>query len=93
VPLYEYQCKPNGHRFEIRHGINDEPVRACPECGAEVRRVIHPVGVVFKGSGFYVTDSRRPQPASTSSDSTEKKSESKPAESSKPAGADKAASG
>jgi putative FmdB family regulatory protein len=58
VPLYEYQCRTNGHRFEVRHGMNEEPVTECPECGSDVRRVIHPVGVVFKGSGFYVTDSR-----------------------------------
>lgn len=58
MPLYEYQCAPHNHRFEVRHGINEEPVRACPECGGEVRRVIHPVGIVFKGAGFYATDSR-----------------------------------
>lgn len=72
MPLYEYQCKPNQHRFEVRHGFNEEPVHACPECGGEVRRVIHPVGVVFKGSGFYATDSRKPGP-------TAKPAESKPA--------------
>lgn len=58
MPLYEYQCLPSGHRFEVRHGINEEPVTECPECGGTVRRVIHPVGIVFKGSGFYATDSR-----------------------------------
>lgn len=58
MPLYEYQCKPNGHRFEVRHGMNEDPVATCPECGGQVRRVIHPVGIVFKGSGFYATDSR-----------------------------------
>lgn len=72
MPLYEYQCIPEGHRFETRHGIN-ESVTECPECGGEVRRVIHPVGVVFKGSGFYVTDSRQSNPAAkaaTKSDSS-----------------------
>jgi predicted nucleic acid-binding Zn ribbon protein len=38
--------------------MNDEPVKVCPECGGEVRRLIQPVGIVFKGSGFYVTDNR-----------------------------------
>ena len=57
MPLYEYQCLPEGHRFEVRHGIN-ETVDACQVCGGDVRRVIHPVGIVFKGSGFYATDSR-----------------------------------
>lgn len=57
MPLYEYQCLPESHRFEVRHGIN-ESVDTCQVCGGEVRRVIHPVGIVFKGSGFYATDSR-----------------------------------
>jgi putative FmdB family regulatory protein len=64
VPLYEYQCLPHGHRFEVRQGINDAPVKTCTVCGGEVRRVIHPVGIVFKGSGFYVTDSRSSSSAS-----------------------------
>lgn len=62
MPLYEYQCKPSQHRFEVRQGYNEEPLQVCPECGGEVRRVIHPVGVVFKGSGFYVNDSRKASP-------------------------------
>lgn len=81
MPLYEYQCKPNQHRFEVRHGFNEEPVQACPQCGGEVRRVIHPVGVVFKGSGFYVTDSRKQSP-------TAKPAESKPSESTPSAAAE-----
>jgi putative FmdB family regulatory protein len=59
VPLYEYQCLPERHTFEVRQGINDEPVATCPVCGGPVRRVIQPVGIVFKGSGFYVNDSRK----------------------------------
>lgn len=58
MPLYEYQCEPNQHRFEVRHGYRENPALTCPECGAPVRRVIQPVGIVFKGSGFYATDSR-----------------------------------
>jgi putative FmdB family regulatory protein len=75
VPLYEYECRPHAHRFEVRHGINESPIQACPECGGEVRRVIHPVGIVFKGSGFYATDSRKT--ASSSTPAGESKSESK----------------
>lgn len=59
VPLYEYQCFPERHVFEVRQGINDEPVSVCEVCGGPVRRVIQPVGIVFKGSGFYVNDSRK----------------------------------
>lgn len=79
VPLYEYQCQPHSHRFEVRHGIHENPVTSCPECGGEVRRVIHPVGIVFKGSGFYATDSRGKSDASKagSSSSAPSSSESK----------------
>ena len=58
MPLYEYQCQDCGVRFERRQHINDEPIKICPECEGEVRRLIQPVGVIFKGSGFYVTDNR-----------------------------------
>ena len=58
MPLYEYQCQICGVRFERRQHMNDEPVKICPECGGEVHRLIQPVGIVFKGSGFYVTDNR-----------------------------------
>ncbi len=58
MPLYEYQCQDCGVRFERRQHITDDPVKVCPECGGTVRRLIQPVGVIFKGSGFYVTDNR-----------------------------------
>jgi putative FmdB family regulatory protein len=50
---------PQNHRFEIQQSIREDPLTTCPECGGEVRRVIHPAGIVFKGSGFYATDSRK----------------------------------
>lgn len=81
MPLYEYQCRPHSHRFEVRHGINEQPITSCPECGGEVRRVIHPVGVVFKGSGFYVTDSRKSSEKAPAKKSETKSSESKSSES------------
>ncbi len=58
VPLYDYQCDTCGHRFEVRQGIREDPLTVCPQCGSPIRRVIHPVGIVFKGSGFYINDSR-----------------------------------
>ena len=58
MPLYEYRCEDCGVRFERRQHINDDPVEVCPECGGKVHRMIHPVGIIFKGSGFYVTDNR-----------------------------------
>src|SRR5918911_3416921 len=55
MPIYEYRCE-NGHLFELMQKITDDPVTTCPECGAAVQRVFHPVAVHFKGSGFYNTD-------------------------------------
>jgi putative FmdB family regulatory protein len=72
MPLYEYECRQCGVHFERRQGVHDEPEKECPECGAAVRRVLFPVGVIFKGSGFYITDSRRPQPIGDSNGSKAK---------------------
>ena len=58
MPLYEYECKVCGVRFERMQRFSDKPVQVCPECGGEVRRLIQPAGIIFKGSGFYVTDNR-----------------------------------
>lgn len=58
MPLYEYQCQACGLRFERRQSFNDEPISICPECEGPVQRLISPVGIIFKGSGFYVTDNR-----------------------------------
>jgi putative FmdB family regulatory protein len=72
VPTYQYACtNPEGkHEFEVVQSFTDAPVSECPECGAAVRKVYGSVGVVFKGSGFYRTDSRSSSSASESSSST-----------------------
>jgi putative FmdB family regulatory protein len=59
MPIYEYECRVCHQRFEKLQSINDEPIRVCPNCGGETRRVLQPVGVIFKGSGWYITDSRK----------------------------------
>jgi putative FmdB family regulatory protein len=59
MPLYEYECRVCGVRFERQQSITEDAIKTCPECGGEVRRVIHPVGIVFKGKGFYATDNRK----------------------------------
>jgi putative FmdB family regulatory protein len=69
LPLYDYVCISNKHEFELRESVHDEPATECPTCGGPVRRVIHPVGIVFKGSGFYTTDSRKPIALSKTSSS------------------------
>ena len=79
MPLYEYQCEDCGVRFERLQRMNDEPVTVCPECGGEVHRLIQPVGIIFRGSGFYVTDNRAK--SSTSKPSSTKKQSEKPKES------------
>jgi putative FmdB family regulatory protein len=55
VPIYEYKCA-NGHVFDVIQKMADEPLTECQECGAPAERVLHPVAVHFKGSGFYNTD-------------------------------------
>ena len=65
VPIYEYKC-PNGHLFEVIHGMTEEGPTACEVCGeGPLQRVLHPVAVHYKGSGFYSTDygRRSKQPA------------------------------
>ncbi len=57
MPRYEYKCRECDKTFEVVHGINDN-VDNCQFCDGDVRRLFHPVGIVFKGSGFYSTDSR-----------------------------------
>ena len=59
MPIYEYECDKCGVRFERIQRFSDDPLTDCPECEGHVHRVIQPVGVVFKGSGFYVTDNRQ----------------------------------
>jgi putative FmdB family regulatory protein len=67
MPVYEYRCE-NGHNFEVTQRMSDDPVTACPTCGAPVKRVFHPIAVHFKGSGFYNTDYGRKKGAGVSED-------------------------
>jgi len=77
MPTYEYECKSCGHSFEIFQSMSDQPLKECPECGKEIRRLIFGgTGVIFKGSGFYVTDKSKSQ--KTPDAKTEIKTESKP---------------
>ena len=58
MPIYVYRCDTCGITFERRQHMTEQSLTDCPECDGHVRRVIQPVGIVFKGSGFYVTDNR-----------------------------------
>jgi len=56
MPLYDYKCSKCGHIFEIQQRITDEHLKYCPECKGHIRRLISAAGIIFKGSGFHVTD-------------------------------------
>ncbi len=81
MPTYTYQCENCGIRFDQYQSFSEEPLTICPECGEPaLRKVYTPVGIVFKGKGFYATDNRSPSGQSYSSDkdeSTKKDSETK----------------
>jgi putative FmdB family regulatory protein len=59
MPTYEYRCASCGNLVEVYQRVDEEPLRECQRCGGELRKVFHPAGIVFKGSGFYATDSRK----------------------------------
>jgi putative FmdB family regulatory protein len=94
MPVYVYKCDACGQVFERKQAVTEGPLSDCPECEGRVRRVFQPVGIVFKGSGWYVTDHRSPSattepaakettastPVSPAPDSTSKLAEAKPAE-------------
>jgi putative FmdB family regulatory protein len=67
MPIYEYECSACKNRFERSQRFSDPALTECPECGGPVRRVLFPAGIVFKGSGWYATDSRKPAPSETAS--------------------------
>lgn len=58
MPLYEYRCRTCAHQFEVQQSITEDALTECPECRGELRKVFAPVGIAFKGSGFYKNDSR-----------------------------------
>jgi putative FmdB family regulatory protein len=72
MPTYEYACNTCGHRVEVTQRIDDPPPTKCERCGSQLRKVFHPAGIVFKGSGFYATDSRA-KPSAKKKDETKEK--------------------
>ena len=72
MPTYQYACtNPEGkHEFEVVQSFSDPAVSTCPECGASVRKVYGSIGVVFKGAGFYRTDSRKAESTSSNGSSS-----------------------
>jgi len=94
LPLYDYKCRACSNVTEVRHGFREAYDGTCPDCGGELARVFNPAGIVFKGSGFYLTDSRKaPASESSGSSSNSASSGSTPSTSSTPAPAATPASG
>jgi putative FmdB family regulatory protein len=86
MPIYEYKCE-NGHVFDVMQRLSDDPLVSCIECDAPVRKVLHPVNISFKGSGFYSTDYRGGAKAeSKNGESGEKGTEKKSSSPEKAAG-------
>src|SRR4051794_25784862 len=87
MPTYEYACKSCGQHLEVVQSFKDEPLRICPNCDGELRKVFSPIGITFKGSGFYKTDSRgssgKSEPAKSESSSSSSSSDSSKASDSK----------
>ena len=77
MPIYEYKCE-NGHVFDVMQKMSEDPLSTCVECGAPVRKILQPVGISFKGSGFYSTDysgkSNKTEKAESSSSNGDTKS-------------------
>lgn len=59
MPVYEYQCKKCRYKFELKQSFDDDPIVTCPQCASKAKRIFSSVPIIFKGSGFYTTDSRQ----------------------------------
>jgi putative FmdB family regulatory protein len=83
MPTYEYRCTDCGNSVDVFQRIGDQPPTVCDVCGGTLRKVFHAAGIVFKGSGFYATDSRKRSKTSTDGERSsegEKKASPKPSE-------------
>ncbi|MFC5675785.1 FmdB family zinc ribbon protein [Aeromicrobium endophyticum] len=76
MPKYQYQCKDCGEALEVQQSFTDDALTVCPTCGGDLRKVFNAVGVVFKGSGFYKTDSRSGSGSGSASSSSSSSSSS-----------------
>jgi putative FmdB family regulatory protein len=93
VPTYEYACAECGERLEAVQKFTDDPLTVCPACGGRLRKLFSPVGIVFKGSGFYRTDSRSSSVNGSKDKQLNGSSPDSPATSEKSSGADAKPSG
>src|SRR2546428_2010773 len=95
MPTYEYRCRTCGEHLEVVQSFKDEALTTCPGCAGELRKVFGNIGIAFKGSGFYKTDSRSgaSKPAAASSESKSSSSESKSGSSESKSGSSESKSG
>ena len=84
MPLYDYRCRDCSKVTEVRHAFREAHQAVCPACGGELARVFTPAGIVFKGSGFYLTDSRKASEKAKSPDAGTSSEPAKTAEPAKP---------
>jgi putative FmdB family regulatory protein len=80
VPIYEYLCQACSHRFEVKQSIKDDPIKSCARCGSAVSKLISSPAIMFKGSGWYVTDYSDKLKPTDGNGEAEKKTTDKPAE-------------
>lgn len=85
MPVYSYACKSCGHAFDIHQDFSDDSLTVCPECQGHLKKVFGAVGISFKGSGFYATDSRSSKSSTVSSSSSDSSSKESSSSSSKEA--------
>ena len=72
MPIYEYECSSCAHRFDLKQSIKDDPIKECPRCGKSVTKLISSPAIMFKGSGWYITDYSDKMKPGAGSESTEK---------------------
>jgi len=91
MPIYGYRCTQCGHELEAFQNMSDPPLRVCPECMGPLQKMLYPVGISFKGSGFYTTDYKGSKAGSNGSEGTqsETKADTPKSETPKPKSADK----
>jgi putative FmdB family regulatory protein len=92
LPLYEYQCRSCRKTADVRHGFKETFDGKCEACGGEMARVYSPAGIVFKGSGFYLTDSRKAAEAASSASTSKSSSTSDSSTTTPAAGSDTSSS-